>query len=178
MTPTICKLHLNNNYTYKQYTYNPFVGRREGQGMDDVKCLLQLRFSMAPLCARLSLTSAKHNAPEVTGYFLKFPGKNTCRSESLNSFPKVTHRLPLDFRRRFQSSPMASLHLPGGSGRGRQACGLGGRHNWVYRPSIKCHWTHPCFLSKMFLHSVFFGCFRPHLGEGLNKLLMALSSFI
>lgn len=133
---------------------------------------------MVSLCARLSLTSAKHNAPEVIGYFLKFPGKNTCRSESLNSFPKVTHQLPLDFGRRFQSSPMASLHLPGGSGRGRQACSLGGRHNWVFRPSIKCHWAHPCSLSKMLLHSVFFGCFIPHLGEGLNKLLMALSSFI
>lgn len=73
--------------------------------MDDVKCLLQLRFSMAPLCARLSLTSAKHNAPEVTGYFLKFPGKNTCRSESLNSFPKVTYRLPPGFQKEVSKFP-------------------------------------------------------------------------
>jgi hypothetical protein len=76
----------------------PLEGERGEKGVDIVECLLWVRVTVAPFLAWPLLTPAKHTMPEVTGYFLKFPGKTTCSSENLNSFPKFTQRVPRTYK--------------------------------------------------------------------------------
>ena len=55
----------------------PLEGERGEKGVDIVECLLWVRVTVAPFLAWPLLTPAKHTMPEVTGYFLKLPGKTT-----------------------------------------------------------------------------------------------------